>query len=356
MNMKKSLIHLCAVLLISIFCMGCAGSSVSGQNSAISSSASQPGNADSEYFILVGNLLVGSYKNGQWHSAENNPIYIADLLGQKAYYCYDQTESMGVSKKLTFCYEQSLSNSFDGDGTPFIPYAEEHDEQSQRISFNLPFELPEDLRTVKSQTYNTNIYFDIQFPSGEEHVIPLILSADFDPLPKSEVKELTGTFSGEDKAAVKAELQRLGVPGAPVNITETYEFDIEGDGTKEQFIFAETPKDDENGWPNVSEEEITNDQSGYYYVVLCKDETGYSTVVSWCWPYEFSTRKPDIQPGIYYCDAIRSVHLEGIFDLNNDGTFELCLLQPEYESGQMFVYALNEHNTWDRVLTGSCGM
>jgi len=308
-----------------------------------------------DYFIFIDYLLVGSYKNGQWFSSYDRDIYIADLLEEEAYYGYSQNELIGVSDELTFCYSEDLGNSFQQNPQPLIPYATEHDSGGEYITFDLPFTLPKDLRYLKSETYNTNIYFHIQNPLGEHYYTPLIISADFNPLPKTEVKELSESFSDEDKAAVTKELERLDIPGAPVNITEVYEYDVEGDGETEQFIFAQTPRTDD-GYPYVSAEEIENDQSGYYYVVLCKDETSYKTVVSWSWLYRFSHNKDMTEPGDYYCTAIQSIYMEGIFDLNNDGIYELCLFQPEYEFGQVFVYTLNEHNEWDRVLAGNYGM
>jgi len=313
--------------------------------SAISSIVSEPLiEADPGYFILVDSLLVGSYHDGQWHNIDNRDISIADILKQDAYYCYNQTEQIGVTKKLTFDKWSVGEKGFNS----LIPYAQKSNSKESEITFNIPIGIPQNLHNIAIETYNPSIDFNFDFSS---YSIPLVLSTDFNPLPKTEIKQINGS-SEADKAAVKDELERLGIPGAPVNITECYDFDYDDDGITEHFIFAKTPRD-EWGYAYVSPDEYENDQSGYYYMVLCKDQFGYKTVTSWCWPYLFSERAPYKRPDD---TATQSIYMVGFFDLNNDGIFELCLEEPGWEGGSVFVCSLNENNEWIQVLTGYCGM
>ncbi|HOP09997.1 MAG TPA: hypothetical protein PK629_00740 [Oscillospiraceae bacterium] len=284
---------------------------------------------DPGYFIFLDNMLVGSYHDNQWHTIENRELSIADYLKQYAYYCYSQTELIGISKKLTFMYDCEANDSFANDGKPLIPYAQEHNGLS-KMTFYIPFELPQDLRYIKSQTYNTNIIFNVEYA---EHYFPLVLSTDFNPLPKSQIKQITGS-SEADKVAVKTELEHLGVPDAPINITECFEFDYNNDGSTEHFVIANAPRDE---WGYVFE------YSPFYYMVLIKDKTGYKTVTSW-------SRSND------RVTADQFMELIGFFDLNNDGIFELCLYKQEWEWHHVYVYSLNDQSEWECVLTGSGGM
>ena len=177
------------------------------------------------------------------------------------------------------------------------------------------------------------------------------------PWTRKKVEELTAI---EDIEAVATELERLGVSGATPNITEIYEYDFDGNGDKGRIILANMPRT-ENGYPIVSKEELENGHSGYYYVLLTKDKDGYDTIASWCWPYNFDEdlqKHLRAEPEGYslYTEAIRGISLSGIFDLNNDGIFELCIREYCYEWGSMLVFALDEHGRWQQVLHGEYGM
>ena len=291
--------------------------------------------------------MIGTCKNNYWYNATGLTIYIDDLLSYNAYYGYSQSQFLGISKKLTLGYGNS-NDCFWEDGEPLIPYAQKRDAQNKQITFNLPFQLPQKLNYIRSDRPNDNVVFDISFSSNAR--IPLVLSADFNPLPKGEVKQLTEPFAAADSAAVYGELLKLDIPGAPINVTDVYEYDVDGDGETERFIFAQTPLNPE-GYAHVNIQEIKYDHSGFYYMVLCKDETGYQTVFSWGYPYRFDNYQ-DMLPGDYEFKAFQSIAMVGIFDLNNDGILELCLKESGVEEGSVFVYALNEYNEWDLVLEG----
>ncbi len=226
-------------------------------------------------------------------------------------------------------YDCEANDSFANDGKPLIPYAQEHNGTS-KMTFNIPLNLPQNLRYIKSQTYNTNIIFNVEY---SEYSFPLVLSTDFNPLPKSEIKQISGS-SEADKAAVKAELERLGVPDAPMNITECFEIDYNSDGITEHFVIVNAPRDE---WGYVIK------SSPLYYMVLMKDKTGYKTVTSWSIPNDDET-------------ANHVMEMIGMFDLNNDDLFELCLHRYEWEGCHVYVYSLNSQNGWECVLTGRGGM
>jgi len=313
--------------------------------SSISSIASEPPiEEDPGYFIFIDYLLVGSYHDNQWHTIESRDLSVADLLSQEAYYSYIEDE-INIIKSVSFCYICDFDFSFKDDPTPLFPYASKNNTDRYFITFNLPCKIPQELRYIRFRSYNMNMYFDGRCSS-------VVLSADFDPYSKTGIKKLTEPYSESDKAAVKAELERLGVPGAPVNITDCFEFDYDNDGIIEHFVIANAPRD-ETGYVYVSPEEYENDQSGYYYIVLCKDQTGYKTVASWCWPYLFSERASYKTPD---ATATQYIELIDFSDLNNDGVFELCLYDNEWEGEEIFVYSQNSQNEWECVLTGSGGM
>jgi len=309
-------------------------------------------------YIFIDGKLVGCFADGQWISAKETNFSVAGLLMQDAFYCYDQGSRMGKSTKVSFSYDGGLSYSFKywgNDHLMLIPYADEHDEEMRKIIFDLPRELPEDVYDVVIMNYNTPVDFGVvDYPWD----ISLAMSSNFNPLPGSvmEVEKPTK----EDIEAVAKELEKLGVPGATANITQIYECDLSGSGEKERIIFANMPR--AQSWhPFVSQEEVDNGNSGYYYVLLIKDKNGYDTVTSWCYPYssvkDFQ-KYLSIEPGGYsfYTDAIRGIYFSGIFDLNHDGVFELCIDEGCYESGRVLVFAPDERGKWQQVLRGEYGM
>lgn len=50
------------------------------------------------------------------------------------------------------------------------------------------------------------------------------------------------------------------------------------------------------------------------------------------------------------------VLLLGIYDLNNDGIYEICLRADEWEGGHTLVLARNEEGVWETVLQANWGM
>ena len=46
----------------------------------------------------------------------------------------------------------------------------------------------------------------------------------------------------------------------------------------------------------------------------------------------------------------------GIYDLNSDGMYEICLRASEWEDGHTFVLAQNGEGVWESVLRANWGM
>lgn len=317
----------------------------------------EPAVPQSGIFIFIEHCLMGCFSDGgEWISAKENRFRIADLLKPEAYYCYRQNEFISKAEKITIFnragYREDLCCI---DATPLIPYADDGQEGNSEMVFSLPASIPEELHYIVEMGYNAIADFDIVLAENE-YSAPLVISGDFDPLPKA-YKNISDTFTQEDISAVSLELKRLGIPGAVPNITGIYEYDFNNDGQMKRVIFAFTPRS-ESGWLYVTQAEVDTNDSGSYYMVLYQDGSEYDTIVSFCYPYDFGPAHPDDDrfPGEYMSDGIVSIDLAGIYDLNNDGVFELCLVEGLYEGGNYFVYSLNENGTWQRVLTAEFGM
>jgi len=305
-------------------------------------------------YVFISGLFVGCYADGQWVSAEGAEFSLAGFLQQEVYYGYSQTERIDESAQIEVWYDEEWVSIFryPGDDERMSPYADENDEQSKLMIFNLPLELPQALHDVTIEPYNTRINLGIR--DGDFRA-PLIMSADHDPLPKF-FREIKEPYK-EDLAAVAAELTRLGIPGAPPNITECFEIDFLGNGNKERIIVANTIRS-EISYPLVTKAELDRGDSGYYTAVLRKSNKGYDTVLSWCMPYNEDENPylEEVDGGYAYYCSNNEVWVRGIFDLNNDGVYEICIGQFFLDHGYYYVLSRDGDGKWQNVFLGSHGL
>ena len=326
-------------------------------------------------YIFIQNALVGCYAEGRWISIADTQFSIAGLLEQERYYCYSPTELLGISEKVKLYWDEEGGNPgsfyYENDGNCLIPYAVEYNEPSDltnRTSWNmyeefhkiwvdLPCKLPENLRYITIMDYNTPIDFISEHESWHNK---LVMSYSHNPFPEY-IKEVELPYAAKDIVAVADELIRLGIPGAIPNITAVYECDLKGDGNVQRIIFANSKNADEYGYL-VTDEEIASDDSGVYYLVLVTDGTNYDTLISRCEPYSLDDNFQDtlIETSwgyLYwgYCFAGTASYY-GIFDLNNDGAYEICTNISYLDNDDTFVFALDDADKWGIVLQGRCGL
>lgn len=309
-----------------------------------------PANSDARYFFLDG-YLVGSWQGGTWHSLNvTNPeddgistsYYIKDLLAPKEYTLYNMKGIVGTTNRLSWNTGEGLGG-FEADMTGVLaPYSKAKEESEYYRQFRLPTRLGEECANIKVPGYAFYTDFD------HDNVI-LATNTTAAVLPQK-------TIQGEDlnnseKQKLKDLLIKNNVQAEP-NITNSLRCDFDNDGEEEYLIIANTIKG-ENGYPYVSEYELSH-PSGSYSIVLFKEHDGsVRTIFSQFRPYQ----NPPKQAGEFFSsDNCHNIELLGAYDLNSDGRFEICLSYQQWESGRVFVIEPAADGTFPIVMLANFGL
>ncbi len=304
-------------------------------------------------YIFVKGQLIGSYENGRWLSVarDEKPLSlkaftIGSLLEQKGYRLFSQTQMLGAAEKVGFQLSSGLDCAISEtmNGLLLEPSAAtvEKDESAVKGIFKLPTILPPNTYNFKISEYNG------RWDLGNENAL-LMISANINPLPASII---SGEPASEaDISAVKKELSAFGISGSPANITGVADCDLDGDGTIDRIIIANTPRDS-NGYPVVTEQEKKSGKAGAYSIALVKIGGEYSTVSS-----HFVKYAGDIDinnMATASIDYSSRFELFGVFDLNGDGKLEIVLQKVFWEGGNFSVSSL-EGEDYSEVLVSRFG-
>ena len=297
-----------------------------------------PEQAEPVYF-LVHDVFVGSLENGEWKSvaeaaldyAKGESFVVGELFGCATYVWYLQTGEMGRAERF-FAYTGDGPSGFDvSRSEQFAPYAIETDGQGDDW-FAVPTELGPEVYDVPVPDCG---YALVMEPEGE---CVFAASDGRDMRPKSVEwagEGFDAAASQQSADAVQRFLKKAGISSDAA--VQTAVLDYDGDGQRETFVFASTPRD-ADGYQMVSEE-----NGGTFSLVLLLDGDREETVYSKTAPYTDDMTAMFVQ------------RPAGLFDLDGDGVFELCMTEGYWEGSYHFV--LREQNGgWEIVLAGASGM
>ena len=152
----------------------------------------------------------------------------------------------------------------------------------------------------------------------------------------------------------------MGLPDAPINLTDYYAADFDHDGLEESLLILQTALS-EDGYPLVSDTEQSG-QSGTYCLMAYIDDQKADpaqipqTLYSWSQPYTAEVLA-NLMPKneLDQIDYYRNLTFLGAYDLNGDSTLEFCLSENLWEGGAIRVYSLDENDQYHTVLVSSYG-
>ena len=186
----------------------------------------------------------------------------------------------------------------------------------------------------------------------------LATSALHNPLPQK--VQVLYQLSDQLEATFAAQLAQLGLPDAPVNLTDYYAADFDHDGQEESLLILQTAHS-ESGYPLVTKAEL-NGQSGVYNLIAYIDDPTADpeqipqTLYCWSSPYTpeaLATLSPDDE--LIDIDYCRYLTFLGAYDLNGDSQLEFCLADQYWEGGAIRVYSLDENDRYRSVLVSDYG-
>ena len=265
-------------------------------------------------YISLENCFLGTFENGKWNSAQIErdtkmkkvrEISINELIKDNHYFLYSKYQKKG----------------------------ETHDYKSD----------------LNEETHDL-FYFRYHFRIDKKEIENVILgiTSGHNPLPKSIVKSTKIIDKQID--AVRKIMDEHGLNGTKVHINEVYTMDIDSDGINEEVIIAGTPID-KNGYPIIHPDDRFKSDTGVYIsAILLKGDKVF--------PVYYSQVKlkdlhysPDLNGLGFSIDSTLSISFLGVFDLNKDGKFEICLQNWIWDCPEIKVFEW-QNNCFNQVLYG----
>ena len=345
-----------------------------------------------QYYFIKSDF-VGSFDAEGWHSVGDvqevlpalgeeeqlitpRKVFTAgEVANVEAYQLYSLDKFLGAASEIVWPTEPGGLGSFGFDSdTEFTDeMAAAFQELAQPVTDEasqnaLPgwgrLTLPENfadtpLAQLTLPYYNAHGYFSltdsINFP---EYPVRLATSAQHNPLPQK--VQVLYQLSDELEAYFSKELTAMGLPDAPINLTDYYAADFDHDGLEESLLILQTALS-EDGYALVSDAEQAG-QSGTYCLMAYIDDQKADpaqlpqTLYSWSQPYTAEVLA-NLMPKneLDQIDYYRNLTFLGAYDLNGDSTLEFCLSENLWEGGAIRVYSLDENDQYHTVLVSSYG-
>ncbi len=354
-------------------------------------------------FISLGSSVMGYWGEGEWHSLDSilydpytaadapkeregkDPIqaYLYEMLAAEKYYLYDIVTGAVETANKVYIPEMLELGGLDLEGNPFGD-SSFYDTDEVKALFG-----PYQQQTVADEYNNTQDYFTLPvtftedelnaFPvpndlfylgfldENEEQILHngIVLSQAVDGFPKD--LKVRANCTEEESAYVQAHLDSVEM-GDSDFIAEVWTADVDGDGKQEKLIIAHTPND-VGGYPIIKEEDLTNEHAAVFILaLLVKEEQttplfyhqepikkAYEQCLQNNLNYEIAQGEDDgtfIFLGIETCLRLT---VDGIFDFNGDGKYEICLGNICWDCPEKRVLELQEDGSWKTVLYGSFG-
>lgn len=301
------------------------------------------GTYDGPVYVIVDGSFVGSCVNGTWQSlvdpkdpyelAKYYRYLIKDIVG-RGYNTYAHDREIGFASEVVLYTGVGLGGFEDGDKTElFRPFAKSVSDGVCVLP--LPVQLTgSEFDTLEVPTYG--YYLKIGTKISENSSTPaLATNAQIIP-PDGMV--WSDSITGDDLASLEKVLAENGISYENPAITAaTGDFDSDD---KQETVFFASPQRRSDGYLDISAQ-----NGGLFSVGMLRDDNGtYQKVYT-----RFLDYTDDVTA------HFRVIPL-GIFDLNSDGMFEICLKAGEWEGGHTFVLAQNGEGVWETVLRANWGM
>ena len=120
--------------------------------------------------------------------------------------------------------------------------------------------------------------------------------------------------------------------------------DLDGDGADERVVFANS----------AYEKIVANENSGNYTMAFIVRESGVEFLHKQTSRY--GEKIPNLETWDNWRDHfVSGVGCSGLYDLNGDGKFEICVEYGWYESGASKVFSENENGKYSIVLNSEYG-
>ncbi len=350
-------------------------------------------------FITLGSSVMGYWGAGEWHSLDpifydpytaadapkeregKDPIqaYLYEMLAAEEYYLYDIR--MGEMKTCHKVYipEQLELSSLDLTGNPFGdssfydidevkglfgPYQRQTaaDEYNNvQGYFTLPVQFTEE--KLKSFPVPNDLFYLGFLDENDKDILHtgIALSKKVDGFPKDLEVRADGTE--DENAYVQAHLDSVEMGDSDFVVTDVWTADVDSDGKEEKLIIAATPKT-ESGYPIIKKEDLTNEKAAVFVLALLIKDGEATTLFYQQEPikavYERELKNAD--SNIYIGDEIflgietcLGLDVNGIFDFNGDGKYEICLGNICWDCPEKRVLELQADGSWNTVLYGSFG-
>ena len=282
-------------------------------------------------YFFIDHLYIGYTELGEFYNRTHSENVYGEFLSQEGYDAYSQDEFLFRSTEAKIGDMPDLDHSINWEDAELLESFASRKEDYESV-FELPVMLSEKAYNILYPYYNGHI----DFGDGA-----LVTNAKHNVLPRKVEKT---TANESDLEIIRKELAKDGITKAPINVTEGMVCDLDGDGTSERIVFA-----------NSSDDKIIADaDSGNYTMAFVVRENGVELLYKEISRYGETI--PDSETGENYFDHwVNHSSCAGIYDLNGDGKFEICMELGMYEHGRYMVFSKNEDGKYTLVLNSEFG-
>lgn len=331
--MKKIIIPVVAAMLAITGC--------SGANNGNNTANKTEGNGEAPVYCFVGGILAGSWENGQWVSHND----VDGNMDENSGHQYKIGEVLSVDG-----YNMWYNEELEGKGDTLIYYGGYGNDGMDNFSTegedgSRSIKMPVDKDSALAQLDFPQYAFYSRFSYDNDNFDNVSVSTDKNIAPEN--VNTKAKPSEASKNAIKEYLEKNGITTAP-NLTQCFEADFDGDGKLEQIVAANTPKN-ENYVPSFVEDGTKEtDGIGSYAVALFVDDDGSAKPV-------FSEIRPFEGEENAYMHYNQNIVINGVYDINGDGNYDVCIVYADWENGHVLVSAMDEKGDYQTVLRGNFG-
>ena len=304
----------------------------------------------SELYYFMDGYLLGSCSDGKFisHNDITSPFnvqkdyqyYINDLLAEEAYHLFKEGKYICSSNKVSFSANYTVETDRSKTYADMLSGVSSRSQSGSPgiVEFSLPINLSKIQKNISVPKYS----FCIDFYNESDSVISgntLATNAPYDIT----VPGVTVSYENTDSVCSYI-INYLAKQNATAIIGDicTISCDMDNDGKEEMII--------------ISNSRVSEDNTAYAAYTPIKSLSVYSVIIyvdsSGSISYPLSSVK-NISSG-YSPELDNSlVSFQGIYDLNNDGSCELCISKSNSIFGYSMVYALNSLKNLEVVMTAS---